>query len=291
MTAQIKVGETYKAANGKTVKIIDAIMGGCFLGDIGDNGRVVYRYTGKPLADGWAEYSIEDHLRLISGIEQAVTAIEDVTPADRLDKLEAMCTDIFRQLRNTRSAISEKASLDSLEGTDRRVEAIRQGVNDAGDLLLKHEDRLNGHERALTMIRADIGKMAPFRPKSVDDRIASLEAALARIEDMLTTERDNKSLLDLGTGEKVAQAYPEVHQPPDIALSDPAAAGCNCRTCQRERAELRARIEAAAVLSAPAFPSFLGFMIAVDPSLAEGVIEFRDNTGNVLGTFKAEKRA
>jgi hypothetical protein len=40
----------------------------------------------------------------------------------------------------------------------------------------------------------------------------------------------------------------------------------------------------------PAFPSFLGIMIAVDPILAEGVIEFRDNAGNVLGTFKAEKR-
>lgn len=49
------------------------------------------------------------------------------------------------------------------------------------------------------------------------------------------------------------------------------------------------RIKAAAILSQPAFPSFLGFMIAVDPSLAEGVIEFRDNTGKVLGTFKAEK--
>jgi hypothetical protein len=51
------------------------------------------------------------------------------------------------------------------------------------------------------------------------------------------------------------------------------------------------RIKAAAILSQPAFPSFLGFMIAVDPTLAEGVIEFRDNAGKVLGTLKAEKRA
>lgn len=51
------------------------------------------------------------------------------------------------------------------------------------------------------------------------------------------------------------------------------------------------RIKAAAVLSAPAFPSFMGFMIAIDPSLGEGVVEFRDNTGKVLGTFTAEKRA
>jgi hypothetical protein len=169
-----------------------------------------------------------------------------------------------------------KAQAEVIAGMAATIEALKLGQEMFDRRLFAMKDNADVDEKIL---------------ERHNGRLTSLESTLARIEDMLTTERDNKSLVDLGTGEKVAQAYPEVHQPPDIALSDPAAAGCNCRTCQRERAELRARIEAAAVLSAPAFPSFLGFMIAVDPSLAEGVIEFRDNTGNVLGTFKAEKRA
>jgi hypothetical protein len=191
-TAQFKAGNTYRTRDGQKVTIDDISVAhpGYMIGRIGnDTALWSWHLNGRINNDG-----PNSPIDLMPN--EIAQSIEDVTP-DRLSVVESSLRDVHRQLRTLRGNQSEMiadmvAKLEQivvrLDGTDRRVAALKEGVNDGGDVLLKHEDRLKGYERALTMIRADIGNLAPFRPKSVDDRISAVEATLARIEDCLTAE-------------------------------------------------------------------------------------------------------
>ena len=145
-----------------------------------------------------------DYVTESGRVKRMVQSIDDVTP-DRLSIVESSLRDVHLLLQTIRGNNAEliasmatkiEQALNRLDGTDRRVAAINAGLKDAGDLLLKHEDRIATVERN--------GRYAVF-----DRRVAAVEATLARIEDMLTSE-SNRKLADLGTGELVkAQSAPE----------------------------------------------------------------------------------
>lgn len=213
---------------------------------------------------------------------------------DRLDKLDAICTDLLRQLRDVRErargdtmagmAAKIEEIVDRLDGTDRRVEALKQGLNDAQDVVGKHEDRLNALETARAWIDTTsiykrmqlyesaltgVGGLAPLYKKveqlasriamvlgalddpendlsnrvpahkRIDDtrqdvaeevgkinaRMSALSASLARVEDMLTSER----LITLA-------AKPDVAIAAEVSGALPL---CTCAQCDKLRREYK----------------------------------------------------
>jgi hypothetical protein len=165
---------------------------------------------------------------------------------DRLDKLEAQCTDLFRQLRNMRGQHSEllasmaahiEQDTDRLDATDRRVAAINAGLKDAGDLLLKHEDKINEVSGLATLrleaahrrinnannyfnlladylgVRLDATEQGPrlvpkegvvpmfVRVGNIQDRVTAVELGLEFIQ------HSNQRLVDLGTGTTATATY------------------------------------------------------------------------------------
>lgn len=127
-----------------------------------------------------------------------MTAVPDRTP-DRLDALESRARDMDRQLREVRTRISANGELiaslasktdediERLNSTDRCVEVIRQGYEDlrsnaeADDAnLAKHHERIREVEQRILGL--------PTGPE-LQHRLATVEASLARIEDMLTAEK------------------------------------------------------------------------------------------------------
>jgi hypothetical protein len=205
-TAQFKAGNTYRTRDGQKVTIDDISVAhpGYMIGRIGnDTALWSWHLNGRINNDG-----PNSPIDLMPN--EIAQSIEDVTP-DRLSVVESSLRDVHRQLRTLRGNQSEMiadmvAKLEQivvrLDGTDRRVAAVNEGLKDAGDLLLKHEARLEPPNRVPAHRRID----------DAYQRLAALEATLARIEDMLTSE-SNRKLADLGTGELVkgfVANHPEV---------------------------------------------------------------------------------
>jgi hypothetical protein len=187
----LKVGELYKARNGKAVKIIDNIMGGCLIGDIGDGSRVVYRESGKPFAAGWDDWSIDG----LSG-----PATDPDNHWSRLNAVEAQLRDVHRQLRNIRGIqsgmLADMAAklgeiVERLDGTERRIVELRERA-------IRHLQDQATRNDTMNERMDDIATFVP----TVERRLASLETAkawtdtasvMAKVEQV---ERDTSERLD-----------------------------------------------------------------------------------------------
>ncbi len=187
---------------------------------------------------------------------------------DRLDKLEAQCTDLFRQLRNMRGENGQRVAeivahleqaTDRMDSTDRRVAAINAGLMDAGDLLFKHEDqiktisglatmgleavhrRINNANNYFNMLADYLGlQLDPTAdgPRLIPkEGVTPMFVRVGNLQDRVTVvelglqfiQHSNQRLVDLGTGTTASPATKW------DSLSEPARLGCNCWACQAER--------------------------------------------------------
>lgn len=253
----LKVGGTYTARNGLIVRITRDLPSGNFEGRRDEwsatASPIIYRPNGTTLADGWAEYSIDAMKTYV--LDDAPDGRVPDPMQDRLDKLEAQCADLFRQLRDVRQrATSERtweiASGEAMKRIE-RLESAETGVNGTRNIVARMAarvnelvDRLDGTDRLVSALcegRSTHDETLREHATSIHgvrDRVATIESTLARIEDMLTSEKRDGShsmrfsppppgfpdyskgpLRDLNTGELIEQAYPEVRQPPAMRES------------------------------------------------------------------------
>lgn len=172
---------------------------------------------------------------------------------DRLDALEARARDTDRQLRTVRGNATELMAdmaakvgelVDRLDVSDRRVAALKQGLNDTVDVIGRHEDRITAiHElfiKRMDQLAREVTLMGDrtYLPTgSLASRFAVMDAALARIEDMLTAERNPCVVrFDESPAASIERGF---SQP--IRDGNGAVEGCGCYECNRLRG-IRKRI-------------------------------------------------
>jgi uncharacterized coiled-coil protein SlyX len=289
----LKVGELYKARNGKAVKIVENLKGGLFRGDIGQDMSVIYRADGTAFTSGWSDWEIygltlakpvfefkvgvtyktraglDAGIDLIRGSDGAMegwvdfpegrtkmcwhptgrmspyaagrfdTKYDLIEPAprvetdDRIAALEATAANhgqTMIELSRTINEIRERgrhkhgtdaamaAKLDEiverLDGTDRRVAALCEGLNDTADRM-DNIERISEPaivNRTLHQLATDITKVGDRvseldrarawcdttgvygSVKALNDRTTAVEQTIARIEDMLTAEEPQVSV-------------------------------------------------------------------------------------------------
>lgn len=200
-TAQFKAGNTYRTRSGveagiDSVRETDgALMGwlnfegegrmtACWFPDGSmTNGRVKEDpYDLMPSQEDAIEQPLGalDYVTESGRVKRMVQSIEDVTP-DRLSVVESSLRDVHRQLRVVRSnqvglVASMAAKIEDLgkrlDGTDRRVAALKEGVNDA-------HTAVGGLD--------SIGRANAERINHIAQRVGAIESTLARIEDCLTS--------------------------------------------------------------------------------------------------------
>lgn len=175
-TAQFKAGNTYRTRDGQKVTIDDISVAhpGYMIGRIGnDTALWSWHLNGRINNDG-----PNSPIDLMSN--EIAQSIEDVTP-DRLSVVESSLRDLHRQLRVVRSnqvglVASMAAKIEDLgkrlDGTDRRVAALKEGVNDA-------HTAVGGLD--------SIGRANAERINHIAQRVGAIESTLARIEDCLTS--------------------------------------------------------------------------------------------------------
>lgn len=162
---------------------------------------------------------------------------------DRLDALEARARDTDRQLRTVRSCNSEMIAdmaaklgeiVERLDGTDRRVEALRQGLNDVVIALGKHENQLSGN--GIEGFGKRIGLIE--RIDNIQDRVNALQTSTYLPQGRLEKDRSDRNAI----WQRVSGIAADLARIEDMLTAEkPAVAGtvkgCECHVCQMLRAE------------------------------------------------------
>lgn len=187
---RFETGKTYQTIRGMKAVVGDAhpkgFVGVVEVGNPMDQVAVIYKPDGTTLMEAWREFN------LVPG------AIEDLPKPDprmdQIDKLEAVCTDLLRQLRMSRETARHQS------------EAMAGMASKIG----QDGERLDGIERRIAeLAHAQAGAEASIKASGIDnmarsvigefnkhaDRMTTIEASIARLEDAFTAQKPPEMMM------------------------------------------------------------------------------------------------
>lgn len=207
----LKVGETYKARNGKAVTIVEDIRGGLFRGNISADSSVIYRADGTSFTSGWSDWEINLGHRIEVIDPFAQERIPPCLTDERIAALEMRsqkaCIDLASRIRANSELIADLAAkvgelVERLDGTDRRVGALREGMNGTDHEGENVKRRLDDHEKRLNKQGRLIGgndAETRQRFEALETLYAALSKRLEDVERMSEPAMVNRRLHQLAT--------------------------------------------------------------------------------------------